>query len=578
MAEGLHLLVCANYLAEASAALAAEADECADVRVSAFPDLCLHPQAAPVTALDLLGADDAEAEQQTMLVGACFLAGQPARRKACDPRRVYYCEQCFHLLAGRSLIDSYLRAGAYLVTPGWLAHWGRHLQQWGFTQATARAFFGECATRLVLLDTGVDPESQARLAACADYLDLPTALVPVGLDHLRLVLRTVVGQWRLDRAARAAQAAAQRANRRLADYTLAFDLLVQLTRSMGEQEAIAAIVDVFTMLFGARQVVYAPVVDGCLGAVADPEGRLAADLERLGDSASHVVEAGGFCLRVAYGGETLGVLRVTEMAFPAHAHDYLNLALAIVSLCGLAIANARVVSERTQALEALERSNRDLAQFAFVASHDLQEPLRMVTSYLQLLARRYQGRLDTDADEYIAFAVDGAARMKRLISDLLAYSRVTTRGVAFGPVDLDRTLALAKADLAVAMVESGAVVEAGPLPTILGDEGQLGQLLRNLVGNAIKYRRVDPVHITVTATRTEEGWQIAVRDNGIGFDMQYADRIFGIFTRLHTREEHEGSGIGLAICRRIVERHGGRIWAESEPDVGTKFCFTLPER
>jgi light-regulated signal transduction histidine kinase (bacteriophytochrome) len=226
----------------------------------------------------------------------------------------------------------------------------------------------------------------------------------------------------------------------------------------------------------------------------------------------------------------------------------------------------------------LERSNRDLAQFAFVASHDLQEPLRMVTSYLQLLARRYQGRLDTDADEYIAFAVDGAARMKRLISDLLAYSRVTTRGVAFGPVDLDRTLALAKADLAVAMVESGAVVEAGPLPTILGDEGQLGQLLRNLVGNAIKYRRVDPVHITVTATRTEEGWQIAVRDNGIGFDMQYADRIFGIFTRLHTREEHEGSGIGLAICRRIVERHGGRIWAESEPDVGTKFCFTLPER
>jgi light-regulated signal transduction histidine kinase (bacteriophytochrome) len=228
----------------------------------------------------------------------------------------------------------------------------------------------------------------------------------------------------------------------------------------------------------------------------------------------------------------------------------------------------------------LARSNADLEHFAYAASHDLQEPLRMVSSYVQLLARRYQGELDADADEFIAFAVDGAKRMQLLINDLLAYSRVGTRGKEFGPTDCEVVLQQALANLRVAIKENAAVVTHGPLPTLKADDSQLVQLLQNLIGNAIKFRNENApeIHISADCVDDESNWLFSVRDNGIGIAPQYAERIFVIFQRLHTREEHPGTGIGLAICKKIVERHGGRIWVESEPGKGSKFCFTLPAR
>ena len=228
-----------------------------------------------------------------------------------------------------------------------------------------------------------------------------------------------------------------------------------------------------------------------------------------------------------------------------------------------------------QSVAELGRSNADLQQFAYVASHDLQEPLRMVSSYTQLLARRYKGKLDTDADEFIAFAVDGATRMQRLIQDLLAYSRVSTGGHQFKPTSVDAALGYALDNLRHAMKESGAVVTHDPLPTVIGDEKQLAQLFQNLLSNAVKFRGHEPPRIHVSAKRTDVEWLFSVRDNGIGLDAQYADRIFVIFQRLHNRQEYPGTGIGLAICKKIVERHGGRIWVESEPGKGATFYFTI---
>jgi light-regulated signal transduction histidine kinase (bacteriophytochrome) len=236
--------------------------------------------------------------------------------------------------------------------------------------------------------------------------------------------------------------------------------------------------------------------------------------------------------------------------------------------------------------EALARSNAELEQFAYVASHDLQEPLRMVASYTQLLQRRYGGKLDEQADRYIHFAVDGAQRMQGLINDLLALSRVGTQGKPFAPVDVGAVMERVLRWLAGALEESGGEVAVGPMPTVLGDPGQLEQVLQNLVTNALKFRRpgVAP-RVDVTAERRRapgdaphpHEWVFAVRDNGIGFEQQFADQIFVVFQRLHTRAEYPGTGVGLAIVKKVVERHGGRVWAESEPGAGATFFFTLPD-
>ncbi len=227
----------------------------------------------------------------------------------------------------------------------------------------------------------------------------------------------------------------------------------------------------------------------------------------------------------------------------------------------------------------LRRSNEELERFAYIASHDLQEPLRMVASFTQLLARRYKGKLDSDADEFIAFAVDGATRMQRLIHDLLAYSRVGTTGKELGAVSTEVVLDQALRNLRGAIDESGAVVTHDPLPAVLADEVQLIQLFQNLIGNAIKYHRVGipQVHVSASAG-ADKKWVFAVRDNGIGIDAKYFERIFGVFQRLHTPAQFAGTGIGLAICAKIVERHGSTISVESQLGRGSTFRFALAEQ
>jgi light-regulated signal transduction histidine kinase (bacteriophytochrome) len=224
----------------------------------------------------------------------------------------------------------------------------------------------------------------------------------------------------------------------------------------------------------------------------------------------------------------------------------------------------------------LERSNAELEQFAYVASHDLQEPLRMVASFTQLLAKRYQGKLDADADEFIGYAVDGARRMQALINDLLAYSRIGTQGKEFATVDSEVALATALRNLKTAVAESRAQVTHDPLPTLRADEAQLCQVFQNLIGNAVKFHGPETPHVHVTVEKEGGDWRFTVKDDGIGISLEYAQRIFVVFQRLHSTAEYPGTGIGLAIAKKIVERHGGRIWVDSTPGKGSTFCFTLP--
>ncbi len=255
-------------------------------------------------------------------------------------------------------------------------------------------------------------------------------------------------------------------------------------------------------------------------------------------------------------------------------------------------AAARDITDRKRAEEALRRShndleertaelarsNADLQQFAYVASHDLQEPLRAVVSYLQLLERRYAGKLDEKADKYITHAVEGGLRMQGLINDLLAYSRVETLGKTLQVVDVERVVDDALRNLRVAIGENDAAITRDPLPPLRADQVQLTQVFQNLIANAIRFRSDAPPQIHVGAEPQDDGWRFSVTDNGIGIDMKHAERIFVIFQRLHSRRAYAGTGIGLAICKRIIERHGGRIWVESALGKGSTFYFTLPNR
>lgn len=235
------------------------------------------------------------------------------------------------------------------------------------------------------------------------------------------------------------------------------------------------------------------------------------------------------------------------------------------------------VAERKLAEEKLARSNKELEHFAYIASHDLQEPLRMIGSFLQLLSLEYGDRLDDDGREYVRFAVDGAARMRELIDDLLTYSRVDRKGKPFLPTDMEEVLDRVLLDLGHAVAETGAVVTHDSLPVIRADALQMMQLLQNLVKNAIKFRGEAEPRVHVSAAPGDGEWVFSVKDNGIGIDPRYREKIFVIFQRLHTRDEYPGTGIGLAVCQRIVERHGGRIWVESEPGAGATFLFAIPE-
>jgi len=256
---------------------------------------------------------------------------------------------------------------------------------------------------------------------------------------------------------------------------------------------------------------------------------------------------------------------------PAKLHDWLNER----NICPCA-PRRNAESQLAKKVEELARSNRELEQFAHVASHDLREPLRMVATYTQLLAERYRGKLDLHADQYIDYAVDGALRMQTLIEDLLSLSCLGRTGERRRTVECDLVLEEVLRDLSLAMKESGAVVHYKSLPSVVGVRSQLAQVFRNLIGNALKFRSDPPPVIQVTGERAGNECLFQVSDNGIGIAPEHQQRIFAVFQRLHTRAEYPGNGIGLALCKKIVEQYGGRIWVESRPGAGSSFKFTFP--
>ena len=312
----------------------------------------------------------------------------------------------------------------------------------------------------------------------------------------------------------------------------------------------------------------------------------ASDPDRVGTPEGHPPITRFLGVPLKHGGKTIGMIGLANRESDYELADQRAVEALSVSFVEAlmrkraeeALRKARDELETQVQLRTAElaRSNAELVQFAYVASHDLQEPLRAVGGFVELLQRRYEGKLDDKADTYIGLAVDGVNRMHQLINDLLTYSRVGTHAKSLKLVDCNQVVDEALANLETAIAGSAAQVTRRQLPTVTADRTQLVQLLQNLIGNAIKFHGDRPPRASVSAKRSGDTWVFSVRDNGIGIDPKYAERVFVIFQRLHDGTEYPGTGIGLAVCKRIVERHGGRIWFESEPGKGATFFFTLP--
>lgn len=274
--------------------------------------------------------------------------------------------------------------------------------------------------------------------------------------------------------------------------------------------------------------------------------------------------------------EVIGVLTLASTNVNAYPDDVLDLVDRVGTQIAGAIASSQLYSQIKRTQEELKRSNSELEQFAYVASHDLQEPLRMVTNYVQILEEDYKGKLSDDADRFIEYIVDGAGRMRTLIDDLLAISRIGNQGREFEPTDCNDVLRRAIANLETTIDNSGAMVTHDALPMVNGDAVQLAQLFQNLISNGIKFRREEMPHVHVSAEKKDDEWVFSVCDNGIGIAPRHYQRIFLMFQRLHGRSEYSGTGIGLALCQKIVQRHRGRIWLDSEEGKGSTFYFTVP--
>jgi signal transduction histidine kinase len=279
---------------------------------------------------------------------------------------------------------------------------------------------------------------------------------------------------------------------------------------------------------------------------------------------------------VRSGEEIIGLMQLNDRREGRFNPEIIRFLESLAGNIGLALKRKQAEEALQKSAEELTRSNRELNQFSSVVSHDLQEPLRTVRGFVQLLEKKYAKQLDAEADSFIEYAVDGTKRMETLIKDLLAYSRVGTRSKEPVPIDAGAALRQALDNLRASIQEAGAEVTQGQLPTVRADPSQLPQLFQNLLGNAIKFRGQAPPQIHVEACRDGHCWLFSVRDNGIGIDPRLHTEVFEVFRRLHTQKQYEGTGIGLAICKKIVDRHGGRIWVESQPGEGATFSFTLP--
>lgn len=595
----LHLLVCKGFCREVSAVVAAEGFE--DVSVTAFPSWCGMPPLQRDALVSAFPADLGAGDCVHVFGGACLRCLADPGQLPGNPK-VHALDQCFELVAGKTFVRSLTAEGAWLLTPGWLATWKERVSAWGFDEAGAPEFFKESARSFVLLDTGLDPEAATHLEAFSLFAGLPARIVPVGADHLGLFLSRIVLEWRLESERQDRRAERASAAKQLADHAAALDLMGGFDRTMTERETVATFFDLFRSLFAPRELAWLPFHEGApreLQLAAPPptvdDAALVSQMTALTGDYAFTEDRDGFLLRIAYEKETVGILLVRALALPDNAARYLNLALTVARVFGLAVSNARIyqaladsreqmrrlnenletrVLERTADLEA---ANRDLQGFSYMISHEMRASIARVEGFCALLAEQLPGEGTSPAARFLGRIEAASLRMREIVDGLLNLTRLSVDDLQVGDVDLS---ALAETYLEDQRAEGRAMpAETSIAPDLVarGDRRLLTICLSHLLDNALKFSSSAPLaRVELGTVATPEGRAFFVKDNGCGFDPSQAPDLFRPFARARGSDPLEGPGLGLAAARRIVERHGGHIWAEAVPGRGATFFFTLP--
>lgn len=588
--QTLTLLICQIYKREVEKVVAQAGWD--DVQVGVFPALCGQP---PITPEMIDSATLASCSQCKILGGDCLrVLDQEAG--ADENRQVLRESQCMEWVAGQSLVETLTRQGAYLMTPGWVANWPARIRQWGFDQSTARDYFGEFCQKLVLLDTGIDAHSEQRLQEMATFLDLPYAIIPVGLDLFQARLALVRLEWR--HARQTAQVAREKKemSRRTSDYAMVLDLLTKLAHTIQLNEVYQGIMDLFAMLFAANHVALLPVVAGVVQPPiwnhdeayplewAKVQDWLAQAVLIYPDSAPEK----GFGLCIQNQDQVLALVLVKQLTFPQHYHHYLNLGISLVGVCGLALSNARTFEamqctqmELAAAKEQAEQASRAKSLFLANTSHELRTPLNAILGFSQLMAS--DGVENSQHMDYIVNINQSGQHLLGLINQLLDLAKIESGRMVLEARSFSlHHLLQSVVDLFRPQTQAKGIVAALDLhpqlpDTVVGDDLKLRQVLINLMGNGVKFTVTGGVTLTVTPDAGSEIIHFAVTDTGPGIDLEEMERLFEIFGQTRTgRESRSGTGLGLAISQQFVRLMGGEIQAQSQPQKGTRFSFTLP--
>ena len=560
-----------------------------NISIAPFEATCERPFGSFQQIEHALLDASTEADHVVLFCSSCCLT-KAMQGKPPDWLSVNLLPQCFYLVAPQTLVDNLISKGSYLLTPGWLAQWRTHVDRWGFDKASARAFFQESSSSLLLLDTGIQRQSRQQLAKFADFLDLPSSTLEVGLQTFSQTLSECA--WRF--AALSQEERIRENERRNSQFVLAVDVMGEVASVSSRGGQSEKVFEFFSAVAAPQEISYV-LFDGSgkwklhqmLGTPLDVHEILQGiqpDMEYL------LINDDGFALALREEGLLRGLLVVEKVQFPEHLEDYLNLALSVSHVLTLGLANRSTMNalndtiaalEKTQAelntaVDALRRSNEDLEAFASVAAHDLRAPSRRIGSFIAILEEDMPA-LNNDNRELLARIRSQAGAMNDLVESLLRFSRAGRGKLNLEAISLSELVDSVIKLLEPQIQERKAVITIPDnLPTVRGDKVLLKQVFQNVLENGMKFCEGAPPRISINATRESGSWHLSLKDNGIGIEAQYLQKIFQPFQRLHSDSRFRGSGIGLATSARVIERHGGKIWAESTLGEGSTFHFRLP--